>query len=277
MAEEVHSISQMRSYLSDNELDLVFFIERYHSSTGRIPTDSQICDRFNDIDEEILAAFKKNALVLRSMGARGIPFPDPGEKFSQRQMAAAASMLAYTDRRSDEKKLRDIGVTPREWAGWLQDEEFASYLRDRSEKMAEHSIHEAHLGLIKGVRSGNTASIKLFLEMQGRYNPEQEGQINVRLVLHKFIEVIQKYVHDPLTLHNIARDLSAVATDDSFGHALGRTIIQGDDSFGGTRVKTITSSVPQAPMMFDPPKIGKQVNENGTQADEQHDKSQSPD
>lgn len=241
-------------FLGDDELDLVFYIERHHSSTGRTPSDSQIRDRFSNLSEEFLSDFKRNPLVLRSMVARGIPFPDPGEKFSQRQMAAAASMLAYTDRRSDEKKLRDIGVTPREWAGWLQDEEFASYLRDRSEKMAEHSIHEAHLGIIRGVRSGNINSIKLMLEMQGRYNPAQEDQINVRLILHKFIEVIQKHVADPLTLHQIARDLSAVATQESFGQALGRSVINGDGAFV-PQMRQIESNSTVEPM-FQPPKIG---------------------
>jgi hypothetical protein len=244
-----------RNFLTDVELDLVFYIERFHSSTGNVPSNNDIRARFSNVSDQDIAEFKNNPLVIRSMGARGIPFPDPGEQFSQRQMAAAATMLAYTDRRSDEKKLRDIGVTPREWAGWLQDEKFASYLRDRSEKMAEHSIHEAHLGLIKGVRSGNTASIKLFLEMQGRYNPEQENQINVRLLLHKFIEVIQKHVRDPLVLHNIARELSAIATDQSFGQALGRTIIQGDNQFGG-QIHEITSAPQSAAPMFESPKIG---------------------
>lgn len=262
MTEEVpqsenESTSQVKSvqqnFLTDVELDLVFYIERHHSSHGVAPTDAQIASRFTISDEE-LAAFKSNPLVLRSMAARGIPYPNPEDKFSARQMAAAATMLAYTDRRSDEKKLRDIGVTPREWAGWLQDEEFANYLRDRSERMATNSLHEAHLGLIRGMRSGNTASIKLFLEMQGRYNPEQENAVNVRLLLHKFIEVIQRYVNDPLVLHNIARDLSSIATDQSFGHALGRTIIQGDDQFRAPREIRGTAVQPAAPM-FEPPRI----------------------
>jgi hypothetical protein len=248
-------IPSSQSFLTDEQLDLVFYIERFHSSTGNAPSDSQIRARFANVTAEDLAEFKLNPLVLRSMGARGIPFPDPGEKFSQRQMAAAASMLSYIDRRSDEKKLRDIGVTPREWAGWLQDAEFASYLRDRSEKMAENSIHEAHLGLVRGMRAGNTASIKLFLEMQGRYNPDQENQINVRLILHKFIEVIQKHEKDPIVLHNIARDLSNIASQESFGNALGRTIIQGDDAFN-SRVAAPQSIEPPPPPMFDPPRIG---------------------
>lgn len=246
----VESVQQ--NFLTDVELDLVWFIERTHSSNGVAPTDSQITARF-DISAEELAKFKANPLVIRSMEARGVPYPNPADKFSQRQMAAAAAMLAYTDRRSDEKKLRDIGVTPREWAGWLQDEHFANYLRDRSERMATNSLHEAHLGLIKGMRNGNPGSIKLFLEMQGRYNPDQENAINVRLVLHKFIEVIQRYVNDPLVLHNIARDLSSIATDQSFGQALGRTVIQGDDQFRAPREiqgQTVTSTP-----MFEPPRI----------------------
>lgn len=212
-------------YLTDIELDLVFFVERYHSTVGESPTDAKIKERY-DVNDATLEAFKTNPLVIRSMEARGIPYPNAEDKFTARQMAAAAAMLAYTDRRSDQKKLSDIGVSSREWAGWLQDESFAHYLRDRSERMATNSLHEAHLGIMKGVRNGNTASIKLYLEMQNRYNPEAANQIDIQSVLHRFIEAIQKHVKDPITLHRIATELSNIAAANSYGTAIAGNVVR---------------------------------------------------
>src|SRR5262249_48276685 len=142
-------------HLTDLELDIVYFIERYHATTGEAPTDKKVMDRFNGITEAYLAKFKKNELVLKSMQVRGIVYPAMGDKLTDRQMSAIAAMLAYNDRRSDGKKLADIGVTPREWSGWLQDEEFARYVNERAERLLANSTFEAHLGLLKGMRNGN--------------------------------------------------------------------------------------------------------------------------
>lgn len=197
--------------LNDIEFSIMIYIEHYHATIGDAPDDAQIQERFSNVTAETLEAFKANSLVQQSMAVRGIPYPHANDRFTQRQMSAAATMLDYKDRRSDAKKLADIGVTTREWSGWLQDNAFANYLRDRSERMLTNSLHEAHLGLIKGVRNGNTASIDKYYRISGRYNPDEENQINVKLLMHQFVEVIQKHVKDPATLHSIAAELSILA------------------------------------------------------------------
>ena len=132
-------------------------------------------------------------------------------------MAAIAAMLNYADRRSDEKKLRDIGITTREWTSWLLDDDFAAYLSDRSERLLVASQHEAHLGLIKGIIGGNIASVKLYNEMTGRYNHEAENNFNVKVLLGSFIEVLQRHVTDPIVLHRIATEMNNVAARQTMG------------------------------------------------------------
>jgi hypothetical protein len=193
-----------------------------------------------------MEAFKTNPLVLKSFKARGITYPPAIDKFTDKQMHAAVVMLDLIDRRSDEKKLRDIGVTSRQWATWLQDDEFAGYLRDRSEKLLDNSVHEAHKGLLKGVRQGNLASVKQFYEITGRYRPNEEEQIDVRRILHTFIEVIQKYVKDPILLHNIAMDLSAVASAESLSTGLSNQIMGNASDY---RQRAIAGSIQQSPSL----------------------------
>lgn len=212
------------NHLSDAEIDIVLYIERHHATNGEAPTNKQLMERFRGINQKWLDDFGANPLVLKSMGARGIIFPAAGDVLTQRQMAAVAAMLAYTDRRSDGKKLQDIGVTSREWAGWLQDEYFANYVNSRTERLLRNTTFEAHLGTIKGIRNGNTASIKLHHEMTGRYNPDQENAVNLRMLLGSFIEVIQRYVSDPIVLHKIARDLTTIATNEAPNQIQGRVV-----------------------------------------------------
>lgn len=232
--------------LTDIELDVIFFIERYWASTGTAPTRSQIDQRFTGLTNEWHQAFENNPLVVHSFKARGIVWPPPGDSLTPEQMHAVAVMADLVDRRSDEKKLRDLGISTRQWAMWLQDDNFAEYLRDRSEVMVRNSTHEIHRGLMKGVRNGNVASVKLAYELTGRYRPNEEQQIDVRRVLHTFIEVIQKYVKDPVVLHQIAMDLSSAASAESYSNGLANQMMSGAQN---VRMQTITgSSVSKLPV-----------------------------
>lgn len=229
----------MTEVLSDIELDLVFFIERFHASNGAAPTDAQVNQRFTGLTPDFFRQFKANPLVQKSFKARGIMYPAMEDTFTPEQMHAAAAMLDLIDRRSDEKKLRDLGVTTRQWATWLQDDQFAAYIKDRSEKLLDNSVHEAHKGLLKGVRNGNVASVKTLYEITGRFRSNEEAQIDVRRVLHTFIEVIQKYVKDPITLQAIAMDLSQVASAESYSTGLANQMMSGAQNY---QMRTIASS-----------------------------------
>jgi YesN/AraC family two-component response regulator len=203
-------------FLEPWELEAVLYIERIHSSTGALPGDDDILEylrftkKFTGINAVSIDNLKNSELFKASMDARGIT--EIG-LITQRQMAAASVMLNLTDRRSDEKKLRDIGVSTEEYSNWVQDNTFAEYLRQRSEQLITNSVHEAHMGLMRGVRQGNTASIKLYYELSGRYNPNEENNVNVRLLIGKVLEAIQKHVREPATLNKLAVELSQLAIE----------------------------------------------------------------
>lgn len=211
------------AFLKPWQIDTVHYIERYHGVTGAVPSDDDIIEylkftkRVPGINSESVESLKANDLFKASMDSRGIVInTDVGELketsgLTAKQMAAAAVMLNYTDRRSDEKKLRDIGVSTEEFSTWMQDTGFAKYMRDRSELLVSNTVHEAHMGLLRGVRQGNTASIKLYYEMTGRYNADQENQVNIRALIGQVLEAIQKHVRDPDTLNMLAVELSAIA------------------------------------------------------------------
>jgi hypothetical protein len=213
--------------LNGAELDLIFYIERFAASNGGAPTDAQVKHRFSNIDDDFLAAFKANPLVVKSFKARGIVYPAMQDKLTDEQMHAIAVMLDPYDRRSDEKKLRDIGIGTRQWAMWLLDDEFAAYVSDRAERLLQNTTFEAHKGVLKGARNGNVAAAKLHYEITGRYRPNEEQQIDVRRILHTFIEIIQKYVKDPVMLHAIAMDLAAAGSAESLSTGLTNQMLSG--------------------------------------------------
>lgn len=210
-------------YLEDWQRDAIYFIERHHSVAGTIPKDDDIIEYLKytknhpNINVVSIDILKSSPLFKASMESRGLVLNyGEGElrhvfDLTQRQMAAASLMLNPKDRRSDEKKLRDLGIATEEWNNWIQNKTFAEYLRERSEVLVNNSMHEAHLGLMRGVVQGNTASIKLYYEMTGRYNPQEEQNINIRLLIGQVLEAIQKHVRDPGTLNSIAIEMSQIA------------------------------------------------------------------
>jgi hypothetical protein len=216
-------INEEPQTLNEWQRDAVYFIERHHSIAGAVPKDDDIIEYLKwtkghqGINTETIEVLKANPLFRASMESRGIVC-NYGEgplwqvdDLTQRQMAAAAIMLNLKDRRSDEKKLRDIGVSTDEFTSWMQNATFAEYMRQRSEVMISNATHEAHMGLMRGVVQGNTASIKLYYEMTGRYNPNEENNVNIRLVIGQVLEAIQKHVRDPNVLNAIAVDMSQIA------------------------------------------------------------------
>lgn len=205
-------------YFEDWEREVIFYIERYHGVTGNYPPDSEVLEylklslKFEGIDQEKLDVLKNNKLFKASCESRGLVVRQRSS-LSDRQMAAASVMLNLIDRRSDEKKLRDIGVSSEEYSTWMQDNLFAQYMIERSEKMIANATHEAHIGLMRGVRQGSTNSIKLYYEMTGRYNPNEENQVNVRLLVSRILEAIQRRVRDPEVLNELAMDLTQLAVE----------------------------------------------------------------
>jgi hypothetical protein len=213
-------VVQLTETLNDAELDIIFFIERFAATNGHAPTTRDIKQRFNGVTDDFLGDFQINPLVVKSLRMRGIVYPAMQDKLTDPQMHAIAAMLDPYDRRSDEKKLRDIGITTRQWAMWLLDDEFALYVNDRAERLLKNTTFEAHKGVLKAARNGNIAGAKLHYEVTGRHRPDQDQQIDVRAILHTFIEIIQRYVPDPVVMHRIATDLSRAASAESLSTGL---------------------------------------------------------
>lgn len=197
--------------------EAVLFIERYHSVTGTIPADTAIIEYlkitkgFTNVNSIAMLNLADNPEFIKSMEARGIPVGQTS--LTAKQMAAVSVMLNLVDRRSDEKKLRDLGISTEEWSTWMLNNNFAKYVKDRSEALVANSVHEAHMGLMRGVRQGSTSAISLYYKLTGRYDPDQENQVNVRMLIGKMLEVIQKHVQDPAVLNKLAVEMSQLAIE----------------------------------------------------------------
>jgi hypothetical protein len=202
---------------------LIDFIETYHTAMGDFPGRTKINDavRFTDPDLDFspveLDEFLDDLETIKSLDERGIIPPwqlenSPGGVTAE-QLAAAASLTNIKDRRSDAKKLSDLGISTRKFNGWMHSRVFTEFLKVSANKLIENSEHEAHMGLLRGVNAGNQNAIKLFFEMTGRWNPAEENTVNLQMFMTKVIEIIQTHVTDPQILMALAADLQMASLE----------------------------------------------------------------
>lgn len=200
---------------------LIDFIEAYHTKRGNFPRRSEIVGAAaiaatDKISPEELDGFFESEETLKSLDERGINPPWILDKnpvgLTKEQLAVAAALNNIADTRSDAKKLRDLGISNRKYAGWKHNNVFAQYLTESANNLALHAEHEAHASLIRSMRNGNVAAAKLYFEMTGRWNPAHENTINTQELMQRVIEAIQRHVTDTDTLLKLGAEFQMIAT-----------------------------------------------------------------
>lgn len=153
--------------------------------------------------------FKTQAIVPGSPAAVAeLTEVDPAMGIvSVKQMAVLNCMLDRNDTRSDKKKLADMQVATQTWQYWQRDPVFANYYHKRAEALFGDMLNEAPRALQDNINRGDLASIKLVYEMTGRYSDKVQSELPIDFILLKVLEVLQKFITDPLKLEEAAGEL----------------------------------------------------------------------
>jgi hypothetical protein len=151
----------------------------------------------------------KDDVVVKALENRGITLADITLLLPE-QLAVANSILDFSDSRSQKKKLEELGVTTQRYQGWLKQEKFQRYLKQRAEALLGETQHEAHTSLLRNVQRGDLNSIKLYYEMTGRWSSKTVSDLNVEFILIKMVETVQKHVKDPIIIQAISNDFAAL-------------------------------------------------------------------
>lgn len=207
------------SGVSELTLELIDFIEGYHTKYGEYPERSvfkAVLERTGwEVTTAELDEILESSLLKKSVNARGIMHPsadrDSLTGLTREQLAVIAAFNNNRDNRSDIKKLSDLGISTRQFSGWMHSNRFTGHMRDSAEQLIANSIADGHNALLRQVRKGDTNAIKLFFELTGRYNPGFENQVNIQDFMLRTIEAIQKHVHDPVILQALAGELQMLS------------------------------------------------------------------
>lgn len=163
------------------------------------------------VDFDIKEALK-NPIFVKALSNRGITIPNNSDQYglSEEQLAAIMAVANFHDTRGFSRKLKDLGITTTKWNGWLRDEQFKDTLHKVTGSQFEDSVHLAQAGLMSAVQRGDVSAIKLFFDATNRYQPQNQSEANIKLLITRIIEAIQVRVRDPQTVTLLARDFNDI-------------------------------------------------------------------
>lgn len=181
--------------------NVVSWIESYYHRFKVFPNDALLMTQFG-IDRERLDALQRSKLYKDALYERGI---EKRKRLSVEQQACISVMTNFADQRSTDVKLASIGVTPEMYQGWLAHRDFQLELTARADEILPNLNADAMASFAKQVQKGNMTAIKLYFEMTGK--AQSQEQVNIRMMLTKTLEAIQSHVKDPAILLALTKDL----------------------------------------------------------------------
>jgi hypothetical protein len=126
------------------------------------------------------------------------------------QVAAITTVINFEDKRPRSVKLREMGISATQWGGWLKEPEFKSFLHQMTTTHLNDVLHIANEGLLHAVERGDTNAIKFYYELTGRHTQESGSMQNLKVVVAKLIESVQRNVKDPEILRAISTDFEII-------------------------------------------------------------------
>lgn len=221
--------------LNEAQYELLTFIEQEYSITGLFPSKALAIEALGCSDVFFDRCLKSDGF-LNALNNRGIRRPDQaGKVCTAQQISAVATMLDLNDRRSDSKKLNDMGIPTQTWSGWQRDPVFSEYFYRRAESIYGDILKDIPISLQQNVKRGDISSIKLVLEMTGRYSDKKGNELDLNNILMRVLEILQKYITNPDALMAASGDLLALS---------GRSPLAPEDTVEPLKVLSGTSGDP---------------------------------
>lgn len=178
------------------------WVEQFWHTHKRYPSDAELMHHFKWTREE-LDIVHASKFYMHCLKDRGINFK--AGAFTELQQAALTIISNIHDTKPNNVKLAAIGVTPAMYHGWMQDPAFNSELQRRFEDTLDNIYPDAQAALARQIKSGHFGALKFYFEMTGRASSPEV--VNVRLMMNRVIEAVQKHVTDPEVLQAIAAEI----------------------------------------------------------------------
>jgi hypothetical protein len=127
-------------------------------------------------------------------------------------VAACNILLDVADKRSQTAKLKDVGLTTKQWKNFMRVGRNQAYYEKLVDDLLTSDMwQESRVALAKNVAQGDLPSIKYLHELTNKFSPKNEFDPRILTYFMQFIlEVITRHV-DSQTARKIADELDQIA------------------------------------------------------------------
>jgi hypothetical protein len=185
------------------------FIESFYEQYARLPTQRDFRKNFpkeklpnkKEEWEEFIVDIQE-PLIARGIRPYELPYI-----FYEAQFVLAVNLICDPhDKRAVPAKLKEAGLTTKQWKNFLRDEHYLTYYKEAVDRIFDKQTQiTAKLNLTKLVENGDLQAIKYYEERQNIYRPQKENDYQALLLtmLTSMMEILAKHV-SPDVLHQVA-------------------------------------------------------------------------
>lgn len=146
-----------------------------------------------------------------TMARRGVNWYQNSRAISPEQAFAISIVTNPTDRRDMRSKLKSAGISYAQYRAWLKQPVFSAAIKQIGEDMLGDHVHDVHTSLLNKAMDGKDINaIKLYYEITGRHDPAKQQMVDLERIIGLLLEVITRYVTDPVILTRISGDVEAI-------------------------------------------------------------------
>lgn len=145
----------------------------------------------------------------RALSLRGVTPNSTG--LTREQDLVLLTLTDPSDGKNLQQKLRACGVSFATYRGWMKQPVFRAQMEAFTEGALSDNSH-ALVQLDKLAGQGDLAAIKFKMELNGRYDPNKQQNIDVIAMMSMMMDIISRNVRDQDQLANISQEFGALAS-----------------------------------------------------------------
>lgn len=206
------SFSRNQEYENPFRADLLTFIEVYYHENRKLPDEHILHEHFALHPERpnFLKGWKPILdTISQSLSNRGIKPYNTVENYIDPKFAYATSLIVnHLDKRTIPAKLKEAGLTTKEWQAFLRRKRHYEYFQSRLDEVFDNDVkNSAKISLSRMIENGDLQAIKYYNELKNIYRPETQSALQmVSIVLTAVMEVLAQHVTSEV-LNRVAAEI----------------------------------------------------------------------
>ena len=193
--------------------EVIDYLEKIYNQNGKFPGVRSLDSHIKSLGykppidwQEYLSDAELEEVLLN----RGLPtYDSPPNRIDSNFSLAVTLICDISDKRTKAAKLKDAGLTTRQWTGFLKRRSHYNYFQDRLQRVWNDEVEpNAKLAISRAVEAGDLSAVKYFHEYTDRYRPQDQQVINLQLIITGLLEILAKHLSKEL-LQTVASELES--------------------------------------------------------------------